>query len=161
MDINRSVKQGCSLSPLLYILCLEPFVRKICLDNEIKGSNLPGSPEQCKICVFADDAMGILVDDKSIEKFLFLLDLFNKGSGLKLNKNKTKGMWLGAWKKRKENYRYGIEFVNCLKVVGIKIGNNLTEDDIWNPIFINFEKVLNEWKIEVYLYMKNLLLLIL
>ena len=34
---SRSVKQGCSLSPLLYVLCLEPFVRKVCKDKDIEG----------------------------------------------------------------------------------------------------------------------------
>jgi hypothetical protein len=54
VKISRSVKQGCSLSPLLYVLCLEPFVRKVCKDKEIEGLKLPGSPDQCKISVFAD-----------------------------------------------------------------------------------------------------------
>ncbi|CAC5382961.1 unnamed protein product [Mytilus coruscus] len=146
VNITRSVKQGCSLSPLLYILCLEPFVRKVCLDKDIVGLKLPGSPVECKVSVFADDTMGILTSDESIKKFVYLIDLFGKGSGSKLNKNKTKGMFLGAWKKRKENHRFGIDFVDNLKIVGIKIGNNLTEDDIWNPIYIKFEKVLNNWK---------------
>jgi hypothetical protein len=54
VKISRSVKQGCSLSPLLYVLCLEPFVRKVCKDKEIEGLKLPGSPDQCKISVFAE-----------------------------------------------------------------------------------------------------------
>jgi hypothetical protein len=37
VNISRSVKQGCSLSPLLYVLCLEPFVRKVCKDKDIEG----------------------------------------------------------------------------------------------------------------------------
>ena len=64
VKISRSVKQGCSLSPLLYVLCLEPFVRKVCKDKYIEGLMLPGSPEQCNISVFADDSTGILTNDK-------------------------------------------------------------------------------------------------
>jgi hypothetical protein len=37
VKISRSVKQGCSLSPLLYVLCLEPFVRKVCKDKDFEG----------------------------------------------------------------------------------------------------------------------------
>ena len=146
INITRSVKQGCGLSPLLYILCLEPFVRKVVLDSDIVGINVPGINDKCKISVFADDSTGICTTDRGISKFLYLINLFGKGSGSKLNKNKTKGLWLGAWKGRKENYRFGIEFVDCLKIVGIKISNNLTQDDIWNPIYVKFEKVLNNWK---------------
>jgi hypothetical protein len=43
-----------------------------------------------------------------------------------LNKNKTKGLWLGAWKNRKDNYKFGIDFVEYIKIVGFKIGNNVT-----------------------------------
>jgi hypothetical protein len=38
-----------------------------------------------------------------------------------LNKNKTKDLWLGAWKDRKENYNVGIDFVECIKIVGLKL----------------------------------------
>jgi hypothetical protein len=54
----------------------------------------------------------------------------------------TKGLWLGAWKNRKDNYKFGIDFVECIKIVGFKIGNNVTQDDIWHPIYVKFENVL-------------------
>ena len=62
-----------------------------------EGLKLPGSPEQCKIAVFADDSTGILTTDKSIKNFLYLINLFGKlASGSTLSKNKTNGLWLGA-----------------------------------------------------------------
>ena len=36
--------------------------------------------------------------------------------------------------------------MECIKIVGFKIGNNVTQDDIWHPIYVKFEKVLNLWK---------------
>ena len=146
ININRSVKQGCSLSPLLYILCLEPFARKVRNDKDIKGIKLPGSPDEIKISLFADDSTGVLTTDYSIHKFLYWINLFGKASGSKLNKDKTKGLWLGEWKNRKDNYRFGIDFVDSLKIVGIRFGNNVSQDDIWNPILLKFEKKLDEWK---------------
>ena len=42
--------------------------------------------------------------------------LIGKASGPKLNKNKTfKGLWLGTWKDRKDNYRFSIDFVKFIK----------------------------------------------
>ena len=64
---------------------------------------------------------------------------FGKTSGSKLNKNKTKGLWLGAWNDRKDNHRFGIDFVEYIKIVGFKIDNNVTQDDIWHPIYVKFE----------------------
>ena len=66
--------------------------------------------------------------------------LFGKALGSKLNKIKTKGLSQGAWKKRKEDYRLGIDFVEYVKIVRFKIGNTVTQDDIWHPIDAKFEK---------------------
>ena len=33
-----------------------------------------------------------------------LLHVFGKASASKLNNNKSKGLWLGAWNDRKDNY---------------------------------------------------------
>jgi hypothetical protein len=61
-----------------------------------------------------------------------------------LNKNKTKRVWIRAWNDRKDNYRFGIDFVEYIQIVGFKIGNNVTQDDIFHPIYVKFEtKVLN------------------
>jgi hypothetical protein len=49
--------------------------------KEIEGLKLPGSPDQCKISVFADDSTGILTTEKGIKKFLYLINLFGKASG--------------------------------------------------------------------------------
>ena len=41
-NLQRSVRLGCSLSPLVYILCLEPLAFKIQNDINIKGIVVPG-----------------------------------------------------------------------------------------------------------------------
>jgi hypothetical protein len=46
-------------------------------------------------------------------------------------------------KDRKDHYNFGIDFVECIKIVGFKINNNVIQDDIWHPIYVKFEKVLN------------------
>ena len=62
-----------------------------------------------------------------------------KASGSKLKKNKTKRLWIRAWNDRKDNYRFGIDFVEYIQIVGFKIGNNVTQDDICHPIYVKFE----------------------
>jgi hypothetical protein len=65
---------------------------------------------------------------------------FGKASGSKLKKkNKTKRLWIRAWNDRKDNYRFGIDFVEYIQIVGFKIGNNVTQDDICHPIYVKFE----------------------
>ena len=38
INVSRSVKQGCPVSALLFILCIEMLSRKISLNDSIKGT---------------------------------------------------------------------------------------------------------------------------
>ena len=90
--VKRSVRQGCCLSPLLYIICLEPVLIKIRKDQDIKGFRIPGKDEQ-KITAFADDSNFTLLDDYSVEKVICHFEFFGKASGSKLNKQKSQGLY--------------------------------------------------------------------
>ena len=68
--LTRSVRQGCSLSPLLYVLCLEPFVRTIQNDGLIKGIPTPINVLHVKMSLYADDNTSILTSKQSIVRFL-------------------------------------------------------------------------------------------
>ena len=45
--IKRSVRQGCPLSMLLYILCLEPLISKIQSNTLIQGLRIPNGYSTC------------------------------------------------------------------------------------------------------------------
>ena len=93
--LERGVRQGCPLSPYLFILCVEILAEKIRTCQNIKGINVCG--EKIKISQYADDTTLIL--DGSNEAFtssLQVLDDFRKISGLKLNDKKTEVLWIGA-----------------------------------------------------------------
>ena len=47
--IKRGVRQGCSLSMPLYVICFEPFAHKIRNSDDIKGINMPGTTSQVKL----------------------------------------------------------------------------------------------------------------
>ena len=59
--VSRSVRQGCSLSPLLYILCMEPFAHKIRTEPNIMGLQLPGSREEVRISQYAHDTNSVVL----------------------------------------------------------------------------------------------------
>ena len=76
------MRQGCPLSPYLFILCAEVLGNTIRKDNEIRG-------------------IKTLILDGSKSSFLrslYSLDAFASISGLKVNYEKTEALWIGASK---------------------------------------------------------------
>lgn len=144
-SVERGVRQGCSLSPLLYVLCFETFANKIRNSGEIKGLKLPGSKLELKLSMYADDSTGIFTSETSIQYFFYYIKLFGKVSGSKINYNKSKGMFLGKWKNRSD-HPFGISWVKYHKILGYVFGFNFSVDDIWANLFLKFDQTLNLWK---------------
>ena len=93
-NVERGVRQGDPLSPYLFIIVLELLLIKIRSDPHIKGIKF-GNVE-VKLAAFADDLTTFIHDKVSIEHLFSTLGLFEKCSGLKLNKDKTEAYWLGS-----------------------------------------------------------------
>ena len=146
-NVERSVRQGCSLSPLLYVLCIEPFAIKIRKDNHIKGLKLPGTDKTATISQYADDTSNIVMDTQSISKILVLSELYSLASGALLNKNKSCAMWLGKWKNRDDEL-YGLTWVKSMKICGVHFGEN-SESKNWNSIIDKMAKTSNLFKSRV------------
>ena len=145
IDIGRGVRQGCALSPLLYVLCLEPFINQVRLDTDIHGLPLPGSRHTAKCVYYADDGTAILNDLLSCKRLLYKSQLFERASGSKINVTKTRGMFLGKWKTRSD-HPFGISWVDSTKLLGNTLGNFLSNDDIWSKTLGKIEKTLNSFK---------------
>ena len=146
ISLERSVRQGDPFSPLLYVLCIEVLANLIRGSPRIKGFLLPGSGGlQAKVRLYADDTTLLLKDSRSLASLFELIDLFEKGTGTKLNKSKTEAMWLGAWKFCNDE-PHGLTWVRKMKILGIVFGVVDTEQDNWQPKLNKLEKSLNLWK---------------
>jgi hypothetical protein len=77
------VRQGCSLSPLLYILVLEPFAIKIREDEQISGVKLPGTLKTSKISLYANNSLAICTSDPSVRRVFYWCTQYGRASGAK------------------------------------------------------------------------------
>ena len=98
--IERSVRQGCPLSPLLYVLALEPLLRR--LRDRTTTPALRGipfaSPLTARVSAFADDITVFVsrrLDIKAVKK---AVSEYERVAGAKVNFDKSEGLRLGAWR---------------------------------------------------------------
>ena len=138
ISIQRSVRQGCSLSPLLYVLCIEPLATKIRKDRKIEGFQLPGSGEVVKISQYADDTTLILTSVASVQKSLLACELYGLASGARLNKGKCWLFTIGSW--GDENDIYGIRRMReCCRLYGIWLGSGDFCTITWQKVLEKFQ----------------------
>ena len=94
-EIQRGVRQGCPLSPYLFVLSVEVLAKAIRENKNIKGIFVNG--KEIKLSQYADDTTLILDGTKeSLRASLKTLDEFYEVSGLKLNDKKTEALWIGV-----------------------------------------------------------------
>ena len=115
-NLERGVRQGDPLSPYLFIIAIETFAHAVRCNNNIKGISLENT--EIKLIQFADDTAATVKDKDSVKVFFDLLSKFELCSGLKVNREKTEAMWIGAC--RNSGLKpFGFTWKKCIKVLGI------------------------------------------
>ena len=98
VKVNCGVRQGCPLSPLLYVCCIEPLAQILRRDQLICGLGIPGTGGLTAKCILYMDDINILCTDLlSVDRTLDRTDWFGLASGAKLNRDKTEGRLFGPW----------------------------------------------------------------
>ena len=98
--LERGARQGCPLSPYLFVLGVEILAENIPKTETIKGIWV--SENEIEVSQYADDTTLILDGSKeSLICALQVLENFSLVSGLiRLNNRKTEALWIGTYKDR-------------------------------------------------------------
>jgi hypothetical protein len=129
--INRGVKQGCPLSPLLFALCFDVLLRKL---SKIHNN---------KSYAFADDLVVLTKNSKVIVEILYSIETFSHFSGLGLNLGKTHILTtLNPSLRDIATLRRGgfkeIKLVTQAVYLGVLMGQKVTRLDIFKPVLEKF-----------------------
>lgn len=143
-SLKRGLRQGCPLSPLLYIMVAESLACTIRKDPQIKGFKLPDNTEQ-RVVSYADDMATLLSSIESIPRVTQLCKDFGKASESKVNIDKTLALLCGSLK----NNIVQIDEMQVLRdkmnLLGVWIGNEDTESSNWDPIIKKVQNICNLW----------------
>ena len=133
-SLSRGVRQGCPLSPLLYILVAEVLACNIRAHSSISGLRLPQAPVSLScVSAYADDTTFVVTSARAILAVFDVYSLYERGSGAKLNMDKCKGLWLGSWNGRTDS-PVNISWSSIkVKVLGVFLGPGNLEEENWRP----------------------------
>ena len=148
--IQRGIRQGCPLSSLIFVLAVEILACRIRQETNIKGFQLKldSTTHSLKISQLADDTTLFLASRQEVSLALNLIEIYGTLSGLKLNRSKTEGIWLGKLKHSKDKFENVNWTRRPIKSLGIYFGTNKSECYKLNTekILEKSEKSLKSWK---------------
>ena len=138
--VGNGLKQGCPLSMILYIILAEVTIVNILKNPNIKGIKI--GPKEIKVSAFADDTTLYIGDNSSFPHLKKQLQESEMFAGVKYNRKKCCGLWLGK-------NRYNIEKPMGfnwnsyeIKILGYICGN---EYENWFKVKTKIQKSINKW----------------
>ena len=150
IPVERGCRQGDPLSPYLFILVAEVLCCLINRSPEVIGLSI--GTTLLKLSQFADDTTLILDGSaNSLQAALNILELFGDISGLKINTEKTKLIWIGSEvsSKRKLNVTQELQWGETqFNLLGINFSTELNMIPILNyqNAIAKAKKIINSWK---------------
>ena len=145
-NIERGVRQGDPLSPYLFILRAEILSCRVRENENIHGIKI-GSLNVA-LLQYAEDTSGTASDLNSAKQFLKTVETFGFYSGLKLNKEKTEGMWIGSCKDSRAT-PLGIAWANSgMKILGVYVTyqSEISYQKNFADKLTKARAILNMWK---------------
>ena len=150
-SITRGIRQGDSLSALMYIIQMEPLAEKIRKIDTLKGitinlKNMNGEELEIRGCQYVDDSTNFLHNKYYISQLISLLRKYEQVSGSKVNRDKTVALIRKI--KLKQEKINEIKLVNGPeKALGVPIGgNDPLNHKLWSDLINKMKIRLQIWQ---------------
>ena len=132
-QMSRGIRQGCSVSALLFVISVEILATKIRQCSSLNGLNFGIDEKPVKIAQYADDAVLFLNNKEELCSALNVIEEFGQLAGTKLNIGKCEGLWLGKDKHLQKNCKlFGMKWPKAMRCLGIFIGHDKERNEKLN-----------------------------
>lgn len=149
-NISRSRRQGCPISPLIYILQAEPLACAIRNNNNIIGFPLPNPNSEekleTKLSAYVDDSQFFNSTESSIKECFKVFEKFENASGAKIHKTKTTAMYIGPWKTKEPEFKQITWTNKYVKTLGIYHGYQIKQQEVWLEKIKKIKNCIQIWK---------------
>ena len=149
------VRQGCPLSPFLFICVLELMAIAVRESESVKGIVEPVSGREDKISLFADDSCICLREpNEQLKEARMTMKKYEDASGSALHEGKTMILKIGSTRKQvMTNTQIGVKLTILKegareKYLGDVIGNEVTEEQRFDKATEKMKKVGARWNRE-------------
>uniref|UniRef100_A0A803JT65 Reverse transcriptase domain-containing protein n=1 Tax=Xenopus tropicalis TaxID=8364 RepID=A0A803JT65_XENTR len=144
--LKSGVKQGCPLSPMLFICAIEPLLIYLRNDKVIRGIHVPGGGgHQVKVSGYMDDITIFCSTSYSLKRALTQTSFFCGASGFKLNVQKCNCLGFGSWD---PSLTPEITIQQeQIKILGLVFNTDITGVVNWDSVLAKMEKKILIWNL--------------
>ncbi|KAK3545148.1 hypothetical protein QTP70_001570 [Hemibagrus guttatus] len=146
IEQRGGVRQGCPLSPLLYVLYLEPLAEQLRRKPAFQGLHIPGAGgTRAKVSVYADDATLFLGRDEDFRAVSGILEAFSDATGARINRSKSAVLYTGAWAGRLDVPGGFALCQDGLKILGVVFWREDSAQKNWDIALSKFKARAESW----------------
>ena len=149
ISIKRGCRQGDPISSYLFLIGAEILSRLILNNKDVIGIIIDGF--EYKVTQFADDTTLLLDGSQhSLQSALNTLEIYGTMSGLKMNKEKTKIIWIGRKRFSKEKLKVSVDMewgASQFTMLGLDFFTNLNKipKHNYDKAILKMRTVVKKW----------------
>lgn len=132
-EMKNGTRQGCPLSPLLFVLTLEPLLAAIRKKPDIRGCIV--GEDVHKLAAYADDVLLYIMNPRiSIPNILAIVKKYGELSNYKVNLGKSEALNININRKEeewiRENFHCSVK--DNIQYLGVKLSNSVKKIYVLN-----------------------------
>ena len=143
--VCRGIRQGCSMSGMLYAISIEPLLHKI--RSCISGVVVPMVETRYVLSAYADDLIVFIQKQVEIDKLGKIVTDFGRLSSARVNWGKSEALAVGSWLSGLPSLPAGMTWKrDGLKYLGIYLGAKEITKKNWDGVLDKVRAKLNKWR---------------